>query len=183
MKQITIAAIKALLFYAIVSTISPSATLFALPDTVTVATVTGVDSFIDTEGNSWGLLGITKPKGKGVTGKECVTHLASLIEGKSVLLIADSTVVDSPGKTPQRLLYLEADLVNLKMILDGYARASKRAHQLSDSFADAERTAHSEHRGAHATERSTAVQCSGHTQSGRRCRRMTNNLSGRCWQH
>lgn len=31
--------------------------------------------------------------------------------------------------------------------------------------------------------KATATQCTGKTQSGRRCKRMTKNASGRCYQH
>lgn len=30
---------------------------------------------------------------------------------------------------------------------------------------------------------SSATQCTANTKSGRRCKRMTNSLSGKCWQH
>jgi hypothetical protein len=36
---------------------------------------------------------------------------------------------------------------------------------------------------AASTPRSTSVQCSGITQSGARCKRMTTSASGRCYQH
>ena len=39
------------------------------------------------------------------------------------------------------------------------------------------------HKKAVSEKRSAAVQCSGKTKSGRRCKRKTKNSSGRCWQH
>jgi hypothetical protein len=33
------------------------------------------------------------------------------------------------------------------------------------------------------TESTTSVQCSGTTKEGKRCKRMTTNSNGRCWQH
>ena len=166
-------------------------------DTLRVARVTGVDSFVLEDGSTIGLLGITKPDGKGVTTAACVEHLRGLIEGKDVVIVADTTVQDVEGKTLQRLVYLNGGLINLQMISDGYARPSSTPHQLSGSFAAAHSTARSSGIGAWSvqespspritptseSESSTSQQCSGTTQRGTRCKRMTTDGSGRCWQH
>jgi len=182
----------------------PAVTLFVLgtvnltaADTLRVSRVTGVDSFVLEDGSTIGLLGITKPDGTGVTTAACVEHLRGLIEGKQVLLERDTTVIDVEGKVPQRLVYLDGTLINLQMITDGYARPSSTPHQLSGSFAAAHTAARTAGVGAWSvreapptrisarndSESSTSRQCSGTTQRGTRCKRMTTDGSGRCWQH
>lgn len=164
-------------------------------DTVRVTRVTGVDVFETDDGRTIGLLGITSPNARQTTITTCTAHLKSLIEGKVVVLVADTTVEDVEGKTPQRLVYLGSTLVNLQMISDGYARPSSTQHLLAGSFSTAHATARSSQVGTYkptskatnppssSTRESSASQCTGRTKSGRRCRRMTTSSSGRCWQH
>ena len=183
---------SALLLATVLCILFSTSPLFAA-DTVRVARVTGVDSFTLDDGTTIGLLGITKPDGKGATTEECIEHLRGLIEGKQVILERDTTVVDTEGKAPQRLVFLDGTLINLQMISDGYARPSSTPHQLTAGFAAAHATARSAGVGAwarpttHTTEshssESTSRQCSGTTKKGTRCKRMTTDGSGRCWQH
>ena len=42
---------------------------------------------------------------------------------------------------------------------------------------------HVKHHTKHHVSRKNTVQCSAFTKSGKRCRRMTTNANGRCWQH
>lgn len=52
-----------------------------------------------------------------------------------------------------------------------------------DPAAEPVRSAAPNYRTTRSTGRSVAVQCSGVTQKGNRCRRRTTNASGRCYQH
>ncbi len=163
--------------------VGPTIESYAFPDTVTVATVVAVDAFVDADGTRWGLLGITTPKSRAVSRTDCVSYLRTMILGETVVLLRDTAIADRPGKTPQRLVYLGDELVNLTMIADGFASPSRTMHSLASSFVSASAEAKSAGHGAHAREKSTAEQCSGRTKKGHRCRRMTTDLSGRCWQH
>lgn len=152
-------------------------------DTVVVRKVTGVDTFVDESGTTYGLLGIKTPRSQAVSKSDCIDHLEGLIVGKTVVVVRDTTVAEKEGKTPQRLVYLGNNLVNLNMIKEGFAVPSSTDHQLARTFESAYKEAKEAGSGAHATERSSAIQCQGTTNSGRQCRRMTTNLSGKCWQH
>ncbi len=170
------------------------ATVYA-SDTVRVKRVVGVDAFETEDGSTIGLLGITLPNGEGASVAECVAHLRSLIEGRVVVVVVDTTVADVSGTNLQRLVYLDGELINLRMISDGYARPSSTAHLRSASFASAHSTARSGGVGAFAPKATTSessgesagesssVQCSGRTKKGTRCKRMTKSPSGRCYQH
>ena len=152
-------------------------------DTVHVSDVISVDLIQLDDGTKIGLLGITTPKSRAVTKQDCIEHLSSLLKGKTVVLVADTTLTDKAGKTLQRYVYLNGQLINKQMILDGYAKPSNTVHALKDSFATAYTESKSAQRGAHATEKSTAEQCTATTKKGTQCKRMTTNLSGKCWQH
>ena len=152
-------------------------------DTVSVAKILGPDLIQLEDGTKIGLLGIATPKSRAVTKQDCIDHLSSLINGKTVVLVADTLGVDKKGKTLQRYVYLDGTLINMRMISDGYAAPSKTSHSLKADSATAFANAKSSQRGAHATEKSTAEQCTAKTQKGTRCKRYTTNLSGKCWQH
>ena len=151
-------------------------------ETVKVAAVLGTDLIQLEDGTKVGLLGITTPQSRAITKQDCIDHLSLLIKGKTVRLVADTLVPDKEGKTPQRYVYLDDKLINLRMISDGYAAPSKTSHSFKEDFATAYANAKSSQRGAHATEKSTAEQCPATTQQGTQCQRYTTNLSGKCWQ-
>jgi endonuclease YncB( thermonuclease family) len=149
-------------------------------DTVVVKKVTSATSITLASGETITLLGLGLPKSQAITAEDARAHLASLVEGSTVTLVVDSTAGSGKG----RLVYLNGDLVNLAMISDGFATATaKPAHAKLAEFRAAESDAHARQTGAWATERSTAVQCSGTTQKGDRCKRMTTSFNGKCWQH
>lgn len=153
-------------------------------DTVTVRKVIDGTSFTTDDGRTVRLLGVTLPISRAVTVDDCRQHLADLLApGVPVRILIDSLV---PSHGTALLCHVEVagELVNRRMLLDGYAAASNAPrHSLSDEFAKAEKSARTDKLGAWSSERATAVQCSGTTQSGNRCKRMTTSLSGRCWQH
>ncbi|MEZ4784894.1 MAG: thermonuclease family protein [Candidatus Kapaibacterium sp.] len=73
-------------------------------------------------------------KSRAVTKQDCIEHLSNLIKGKTVVLEADTLVVDKNGKTLQRYVYLDGTLINMRMISDGYAAPSKTSHSLKAEF-------------------------------------------------
>jgi len=156
----------------------------AAQDTVTVRRVVDGTSFTTGDGRTVKLLGLALPASRAVTGEECRQHLADLLASSSaVVLVRDTSVQDRGGV---QLRYVEAvgESINRRMLLDGYAAASSAPrHAQGDEFARAERSARTDKLGAWSSERASSVQCSGITQKGTRCLRMTTNLSGRCWQH
>lgn len=59
--------------------------------------------------------------------------------------------------------------ISKKMIIEDSLKTENQIiHPIKDSIA---------------TEKTTTVQCSGKTKSGKRCQRMTSNLNGKCYQH
>ncbi len=149
-------------------------------DTVTVKTVTSGTTFVTTTGITVKLLGITTPRSQAITPADARDALAAMLDGRQVAVVDDSTCPRSNGL----YVYVNGTLVNMAMIEQGYAVADQRPkHSMHDAFLTAEKAARASHVGAHGTERSTAVQCSGITKKGTRCLRMTTGLSGKCWQH
>lgn len=154
-------------------------------DTVTVSKVISSTRIQTTTGATYNLIGIGPPRSKAVTPEDCTLYLKNLIDGQQVVLIPDTIpVVTNIDGSDEQYVYLDDQLVNLRMIEDGYATALKiPTHSRLPEFVKAERTAKDQKVGAYAQERSTAVQCSGITKKGDRCQRMTTKLSGRCYQH
>lgn len=149
-------------------------------DTVTVKKVISGTTFVTTAGVTIKLLGISIPRSQAVTPEDSRGALAAMLDGNQVVVVDDSTCPRTNG------FYVRANgvLVNVAMIEQGYAVADQRLkYSMRDAFLAAERNARASHVGAHGTERSTAVQCSGITKKGTRCLRMTTSLSGKCWQH
>lgn len=139
-------------------------------DTVTVKKVISGTTFVTTAGVTIKLLGISLPRSQVVTPED----------SRQVVVVDDSTCPRTNG------LYVRANgvLVNVAMIEQGFAVADQRLkYSMRDAFLAAEKAARASHVGAHGTERSTAVQCSGITKKGTRCLRMTTSLNGKCWQH
>lgn len=155
----------------------------SVPDTVLVQKVTSGTTFTGTDGTAYTLLGLAVPKSQAISSADAREHLADLIEGKTVLLATDTLAPADTKKKKHRYVYIGTTFVNLRMLQDGYAQTSKTPHSHADSFQKTLAEARSAQRGAYATERSSAVQCSGTTQRGTRCKRHTTNLNGRCWQH
>lgn len=183
MKPFTTFAIAAILVWIPFLLHAQDSTQAPQPDTVLVQEVTSGTTFKTADGTTFTLLGLAIPTSKAVSANEAKEHLATMIEGKSVVLLTDTLAPADTRKSKLRFVYLGSTFVNLRMIEEGYATTTKANHSFSASFAEALTTARSSNRGAHATERSTAVQCSGTTQKGARCKRTTTNLNGRCWQH
>lgn len=152
-------------------------------DTVVVKSVTGGTAFTTQDGRTITLLGILTPKSQAISAADAKEHLAEMIEGKTVVLVADSLAPADTKKARLRYVYSGGTLVNLAMIEQGYAAPSKTGHSMAETFREAHAEAKSSARGAYATERSSAVQCSATTKKGTQCKRMTTSLSGKCWQH
>lgn len=155
----------------------------AVPDTVLVKSVTSGTTFKTDDGRTITLLGLNTPKSQAISAADAKEHLAELIEGETVILLSDSLAPKDTKKSTMRYVYSGSALVNLTMLEDGYAAPSSTKHSLLSTFKETHAEAKSAGRGAYATERSTAVQCSATTKKGTQCSRMTTSLSGKCWQH
>lgn len=159
------------------------ATPILAQDTVEVGKVTSGTTFTTSTGEKIILLGVGTPKSAVVDAEDIRTHLAILIEGQTVVLVADSLLPVRKG-TRHCWVYAGGELINLRMVASGYASALKTPkHSKLAELMAAEKEARAEQSGAWSTERSSAVQCSGTTKKGSRCLRMTTNPSGKCWQH
>lgn len=152
-------------------------------DTVQVKSVTSGITFTTTDGRTITLLGLAVPKSQAVSASDAKEHLAEMIQGKTVVLTLDTLAPADTKKTKLRYVSSGSTSVNLTMVEEGYATPSATKHSLADAFREAHAEAQGAQRGAHATERSSAVQCSGITKKGTQCKRMTTSLSGKCWQH
>jgi len=153
-------------------------------DTVTVKKVLSGTTFQTTTGEKIALLGLGVPTSRAIDAEDVKEHLATLLEGKTVVLVADSLA--GPGKkgTKLRYVYLGDNLVNLQLVREGYATSSRKpAHSMITDFQSVEKEAKANQVGAYATEKPYEVQCSAITRKGTQCSRMTRSLSGRCWQH
>ncbi len=156
-------------------------------DTVTVAKVIDGRTFTTTSGLTIVLLGVDLPRKKqAIDPGDAQEQLQKTIGGQQVVLVADtlSSQKAAKGNTLPRYVYHGEQLVNLFMIYYGYGNvASKPNHALLKEFKDAEAAARAKQMGAWAKERSSATRCTATTQKGTQCKRMTTNLSGKCWQH
>lgn len=175
--------IAAVLFLLPMFIYAQDSTRAAVPDTVLVKSVTGGTTFTTDDGRTITLLGLTVPKSRAMSASDAKEHLAEMIQGETVVLTADSLAPADTKKSVLRYVYNGSTLVNLAMIADGYGAPSTTKHSMGGTFKETHDDAKTAHRGAYATERSTAVQCSATTKKGTQCSRMTTNLSGRCWQH
>lgn len=153
-------------------------------DTVTVKKVVNGTTVVTNTGEKISLLGVLTPRSQAITADDARDQLTSLVEGNTVILIADS-LAGVDGKGPKlRYLMVDGSLVNLEMIRLGYGTAPKKPnHARLAEFQAAEKQARAEQVGAWAVERATSMQCSATTRKGTQCSRMTTSLSGKCWQH
>lgn len=179
-------------------------------DTVEVTAVTGFDTF-RVDSVEYRLIGLALPSNGGHGAEECAAYLRSLIEGKSIGLIADSLLPDAPGAPRARFATLGRMPINRLMIADGYADPAPINHSRWKEFAAVYEATHGKtiERSPEGTtttaptitietanssqvltptpsapaKESTSVQCSATTKKGSRCSRKTTNASGKCWQH
>lgn len=66
------------------------------------------------------LIGVDKPPTGAFTVRDAKDRLDQILRGKDVMLVADPTVVDAKG-TKSRYVYLDGDVVNLRLISEGFA--------------------------------------------------------------
>jgi endonuclease YncB( thermonuclease family) len=94
----------------------------------------GVDALPDTPAEPWGIV--------------AVEQLNDWLSGKVVRLVQDTTVVDDEGMLP-RYLYLDEDMINLRLIESGLARPSFQSPdtEFESEFEQAARSAESSQRG------------------------------------
>ena len=82
------------------------------------------DTFETETGEKVRLIGINAPEITDIFGEEAKTHLAQIIEGQTVDLVADNTSNDRDRYNRLlRYVVLNGNDINKKMLLDGYAFA------------------------------------------------------------
>ena len=166
-------------------------------ETVTVTSILSPTVVQLDDGRIVQLLGTAPVASELHTPEQGRAHLQALIGNKPVMLISDSTLQDFSTDTLARYLYIDTILINRQMIADEYALPSSLNHSRREEFQSlyTVRTAERKTREAAASvdqskkasssssSESTSVQCSARTKKGARCKRMTTNASGKCWQH
>lgn len=170
-------AIHASVVVALIATISVSV---LAQDTVTVKSVENATTFTTTSGEIITLLGISPPKKQAYTTKDCRDVLRNLIQGKTVVLVKDST-----SKKNAYYVFLNDELINLSMLKQGAATAASNKHSRSSEFKAAYYQAKNEKVGnwSDVEELKEAVQCEGITQKNKPCKRKTRNPSKKCDDH
>ena len=95
---------------------------FGIPTKVT--RIIDGDTFETETGEKVRLIGINAPEITDIFGEEAKTHLAQIIEGQTVDLVADNTSNDRDryNRLLRYVTFNEID-INKKMLLDGYAFA------------------------------------------------------------
>lgn len=152
-------------------------------DTVVVRKVTSATEIVLEDGRTIALLGVGPAKSVAIEPEEGRIHLEEILAVGTITIEADSTLT-GPALASMFYVYAGDRLVNGDMIADGFGTASNKPRcNRTGEFAGREKEARAAHNGAWGTERSVSVQCSATTQKGTRCKRMTRNLSGKCWQH
>ena len=88
------------------------------------------------------LIGIDAPEENKPLYSQSTNFLASLVEGKEVILISDSVNADQYGRL-LRYVYVDGDFVNLVMVREGYAAVYLfgTSEKFSQDFLDAEKFA------------------------------------------
>lgn len=162
---------------ALVATISVSV---SAQDTVTVKSVENATTFTTTSGKIITLLGISTPTKQAYTPKDCRDVLRNLIQGKTVVLVKDST-----SKKNAYYVFLNDELINLSMLKQGAATAASNKHSRSSEFKAAYYQAKNEKVGnwSDVEELKESVQCEGLTKKNKRCKNKTNDPSRRCHLH
>jgi micrococcal nuclease len=87
------------------------------------------DTFETETGEKVRLIGINAPEITDIFGEEAKTHLAQIIEGQTVDLVADHTSNDRDRYNRLlRYIILNGVDINKQMVLDGYAFAYLKYH-------------------------------------------------------
>lgn len=155
-------------------------------DTAEVRSIISGGAFVTGTGDTITLLGVATGTSRTIASDDDArSYLALILNGRKVILIRDSLVADrSEGPKPRYVYLPDGVLVNLSMIILKYAAAAEKPlHSRFIEFQAAEKLSGQPDEEVRNSERSTAVQCSGTTKKGARCKRMTKSGSGRCWQH
>ncbi len=92
--------------------------------------------FTVSSGDTISLLGVGIPPSGTYDLKDAAKHLKKIIAGKEVILMPDPAISDPPGGAKPRYVYLlNKEMVNLRMISDGYGAVEMEpAHSLMSSF-------------------------------------------------
>lgn len=150
-------------------------------DTVIVRSVLSGNTIELESGARVALLGVGIPRSKALGTDLMRDNLRGIIEGKSVVLVDDSTG-SRRSRTRAAYVYYEGSLINLELIEDGFASSTNTAHSRLKEFQAAEHYARRRQIAAWSTEGHLSVPCS--ARIGRsRCRELTRHISGRCERH
>lgn len=87
---------------------------------VTVSKVLDHSTIVISRNEKITLIGVDTPPTGAFTARDAKDHLDDILRGKEVMLIADPNVADPKG-SKARYVYLNGDLVNQRMISEGFA--------------------------------------------------------------
>jgi endonuclease YncB( thermonuclease family) len=115
-------------------------TLFA-QERVTVSKVLDHSTIVTSRNEKLTLIGVDKPPTGAFTVRDAKDHLDEILRGKEVMLEADAVVREGKG-AKARYVYLNGDLVNQRLISEGFAGVA-RGTEFSkiESFIEAENVA------------------------------------------
>lgn len=113
--------------------------------------------------------------------------LLALLLGHPLVSTLSSQTLQEQQHQKEEVVYITDTGEKYHGINCGYLHSSKKAIELSKAVASGytpcSRCEGSNSYYPQTQSSSTSVQCSGTTQKGARCRRMTTNPNGRCYQH
>jgi endonuclease YncB( thermonuclease family) len=108
---------------------------------VTVSKVLDHSTILVSKNEKITLIGIGKPPTGAFTVRDAKDHLDEILRGKEVMLVADPNVPDAKG-SKARYVYLNGDLVNQRLISEGFAGVVReREFSKIESFVEAENVA------------------------------------------
>ncbi|HVK37782.1 MAG TPA: thermonuclease family protein [Candidatus Kapabacteria bacterium] len=102
---------------AIASAVSASV---SAQERVTVSKVLDHSTIVVSKNEKITLIGVDKPPTGAFTARDAKDHLDEILRGKEVMLVADPNVADAKG-AKSRYIYLNGDLVNQRVISEGFA--------------------------------------------------------------
>jgi endonuclease YncB( thermonuclease family) len=126
----------------LILTASVLPSILSAQERVTVTKVLDHATILIAKNEKVTLIGVDKPPTPAFTARDAKDHLDDILRGKEVMLIADPNVADAKG-AKARYVYLNGDLVNQRVITEGFA-AVQRGTEFSklETFLEAENVAH-----------------------------------------
>jgi endonuclease YncB( thermonuclease family) len=124
---------------ALASTVSSSV---SAQERATVAKILDHSTIVVSKNEKITLIGVDTPPTGAFTVRDAKDHLDDLLRGKEVMLVADPNVADPKG-SKARYVYLNGDLINQRVISEGFAAVRRTGGEFTklETFLEAENNA------------------------------------------